>query len=76
MTPDQLMCATCQMEAPFECFDDCLACSASVIALDPRAWNSNRKFYVGAAWLPVLEREVARQRDALATINLRVRQAS
>lgn len=69
MTPEPLMCATCELEAPFECFEDCLACSASVIALDSRAWNSNRKFYIGAPWLEKLEREVARRQDAMAHLS-------
>jgi hypothetical protein len=62
----ELTCATCGNESPFECFEDCLKCSAAVIVLEPRAWNSNRKFYVGAEWLPMLDREIARQSEALA----------
>jgi hypothetical protein len=62
----ELLCATCGNESPFECFEDCAKCFAAVVVSDPRAWNSNRKFYVGAEWLPVLDREIARQSEALA----------
>jgi hypothetical protein len=62
----ELLCDVCSLESPWECFPSCLKCSAAVIVLEPRAWNSNRKFYVGAEWLPMLDREIARQSEALA----------
>jgi len=63
-----LECEACHLDAPFECFPDCLKCTAAVIAHAPAAWQSNRKHYEGAPWLVMLEREVARQSAALACV--------
>ncbi len=74
MTPE-LLCETCGLESPYWIFPSCKKCTGAYIAVYPEAWASNREFYEGVPERDVLEREVARQRDALATINLRVRQA-
>lgn len=66
MPDTPLTCETCGLDAPFECFEDCLRCTAAVIVANPAPWNSNRKFYVGATWLPTLEREIERQASAIA----------
>jgi hypothetical protein len=64
----ELVCDVCTLEPPFECFESCLKCSAAAIVFYPNAWDGNRKWYVGTPWLPVLDREIARQQDALATL--------
>jgi hypothetical protein len=64
----ELLCETCGMESPFECFSDCLKCSAAQIAHNPAPWAGNRKWYVGTPWIDVLEAEVKRQASALSQV--------
>lgn len=65
---EELLCTTCQLEPPYECFDDCKKCAAAYVAAKPQAWQSNRKWYVGTPWIAEFEAEVARQADALRSM--------
>jgi hypothetical protein len=63
-----ILCETCGQDSPFECFSDCLKCSAAQIAHNPAPWAGNRKWYVGTPWIDVLEAEVKRQASALSQV--------
>jgi hypothetical protein len=62
-------CRNCQNAAPFEGWDDCLACGvACALVEDPDYINFARRLYKDdSAWLAQLNREWARQSQALAS---------
>jgi hypothetical protein len=64
----ELVCANCQNDSPFWIFDDCKKCSAACIVANPGPWNSNRKFYESRPECAELDREIERQKSALAQV--------
>jgi hypothetical protein len=66
---DELICETCGLESPYWIFPSCKACTAAYVIAVPGPWASNRKFYESTAECRELDREIARQQDALAHLS-------
>ena len=67
----ELVCETCTNDAPFECWDSCLKClAAGLIHDDPKFLADMRKRFTGAPFMAVIEKEIARQIEALRTLEV------
>jgi hypothetical protein len=60
-----LPCSVCGQEPSFWIFDSCKSCSAAYICAHPGPWAGNRRFYTGTVECAELDREIARQTEAL-----------
>jgi hypothetical protein len=65
----EVKCSNCGEAEPFHGWDDCLACGVAICLVeDPDYINWARKCYAAdSAWLAQLNREWARQSQALAS---------
>ncbi len=74
-------CRVCGLAEPFASFEDCLTCAVAYEIHEEHGSTMPlwRRLHAGTEWLAAIEREYARQMQALAAspgIRLTVRQAS
>jgi hypothetical protein len=65
----ELVCDVCQNESPFWIFPSCKECTAAYVIAVPGPWASNRKHYESRPECRELDREIARQKEALAHLS-------
>ena len=65
----ELVCEVCGNEPPFEWFDSCLKCEAAYLIHGPKwALEESRKHYGGSPAWDAMEREMARQLEAIRSV--------
>jgi hypothetical protein len=62
----ELLCDVCKNDSPYWIFPSCKECTAAYVIAVPGPWASNRKHYEHTDECRELDREIARQSEALA----------